>query len=107
MYACWKQKGLAITPTVCLTKNLGFRPDATHTLTAHPLEISLKNQELGEIIHPGKIERNKKLDHQTYNAFFKGSSWTIRESMRKILFQLYIIYRYTKKQIVRRLNLGN
>jgi hypothetical protein len=106
-YACWKQQGLSIIPTVSLIKNLGFRSDASHSLTAHPLEMRVKNQEIRENIHPTKIERNKKLDRQTYNAFFKRSSWTIRESSRKILFQLYIIYKYTKNQVVKRLNLGD
>jgi len=96
-----------IIPTDNLIKNLGFRSDATHTLTAHPLVIRLKNQEIEKLFHPDKIERNKKLDRQTYNAIFKGSSWAIRESMRKILFQLYIIYKYTKKQVVKRSNLGD
>jgi len=97
IYACWKQNGLAITPTVCLVKNLGFRADATHTLTAHPLEMGLKNEEIGEIVHPKIIERNKKLDRQTYKIFYKNSSWNIRRFSQWILWKLYVLYRFIRE----------
>ena len=96
MYACWKQNGLAITPTVCLVKNLGFRPDATHTLTARPLELNLNNDEMEEIVHPKKIERNKKLDRKTYRSFFKSSDWSIGSLMRKVLWEFYLSYKKVK-----------
>jgi len=96
VYACWKQNGLAITPTVSLVKNLGFRSDATHTVTAHPLQLSLNNNEINEIVHPKKITRNRKLDRKTYRVFFQGADWSLHSLKRKVIWELYLIYKKVK-----------
>lgn len=97
MYACWKQQGLSIIPTVSLIKNLGFRPDATHSLTAHPVEQTVVNLEIDEIVHPVKITRNKSLDRRTFKAFYRNSKWSFSSLIQKSVWQLYLVYRFFKK----------
>jgi hypothetical protein len=96
-YACWKQRGLSIIPRVSLIKNLGFRNDATHSLTAHPLEKKVVNQEMTVIHHPSEIQRNKRLDRRIYRAFYRNSTWSFSSLMQTIVWQLYIVYRFLKK----------
>ncbi len=44
-YSMWSQGGLAILPSVNMTTNLGFRPDATHTVVddGNPLANMLRH----------------------------------------------------------------
>ena len=100
MYACWKQQGLSIIPTVSLIKNLGFRSDATHSLTAHPVEQTVTNQEIYELVHPQSIKRNKKLDRRTFKAFYRNSNWTISTLTKKLVWQIYVVYRFIKNIVL-------
>jgi len=60
-YACWKNNGLSIMPSVNLVKNIGFGYTGTHTLGDHFVE-DLKTLPLETIIHPVTITRNIKAD---------------------------------------------
>ena len=66
-FTVWKQEALAIYPNTNLVKNIGFIENATHTFDPESLLANIALGELGEIIHPTKIEREKKAD----NFFFR------------------------------------
>jgi hypothetical protein len=64
VFACWRQRGLSIQPTVSMVTNIGFGEDATHTVyTCHdpradvravPMQFPLK--------HPTMFTENPKAD---------------------------------------------
>ncbi len=54
--------GLAIVPTRNLITNVGFRADATHTTAEGSPRSNVAFQPLGEIIHPSRLEVDKRLD---------------------------------------------
>lgn len=96
-YACWKQQGLSIIPTVSLIKNLGFRADATHSRTASSIEAGVANQEISRIVHPRKMVRNQQLDRRTYRAFFSPSRRSLKSVGRQIRWKAYLVYRSIKQ----------
>ena len=61
-FTCWYNKGLSIVPQYNLVKNIGFRPDATHTQTMG-LMSNLKVFPINAIKHPEVIQRNVKADY--------------------------------------------
>lgn len=96
-YACWKQRGLSIIPSVSLIKNLGFRADATHSFTASSIEADVINREISRIVHPAKVVRNHHLDRRTYRAFFSPSHRSLKSFGRHILWKTYLAYRRVKQ----------
>jgi hypothetical protein len=89
-YAMWSQGGLAILPSVNLTTNLGFRPDATHTVSddGNPI-ANLPRFDLWEIKHPPFVVRHKEADAYTFNYVYGGNAmraaarpYTLKERIR-------------------------
>jgi len=70
--ACvWYHGGLTATPNVNLVTNIGFGPDATHTVTSGD-EEGLPIYPLGELTHPKKVEQNVSADRHVFNHNFGG-----------------------------------
>ncbi|MFY9136475.1 glycosyltransferase family 2 protein [Zwartia sp.] len=70
--ACvWYHGGLTATPNVNLVTNIGFGPDATHTVTSGD-EEGLPIYPLGELIHPQKVKQNVSADRHVFNHNFGG-----------------------------------
>lgn len=67
VFNCWAQSGLAISPTVNLYSNLGFRADATHTTAAEHIFANRQLGELWEIDHPSSVVRNKEADDYNFH----------------------------------------
>jgi len=72
LYACLLQRGLCVIPCVNLIKNIGFRDDATHTLSANSPLANLPLEKLEGIIHPPFIVRHKDADSYTFEYVFGG-----------------------------------
>jgi hypothetical protein len=68
IYTVIEQGGLACYPVRNLTSNLGFRPDATHTIAQDPENCvtpaaNLPHQPLDfPLVHPARVERTTALD---------------------------------------------
>lgn len=69
--SAWYHGGLTATPNVNLVSNIGFGSDATHTQDESPVS-RLHVASIGCIVHPQRVEVNKKADNFTYWFAFKG-----------------------------------
>lgn len=70
--ACvWYHGGLTVTPNVNLVSNIGFGPDATHTLTDSE-QAGLPTYPLGPLIHPKEIKQDLKADRFVFDHNFGG-----------------------------------
>ncbi len=67
----WHHGGLTATPNVNLVSNIGFGPDATHTLATVDLP-GAPVFSLGELRHPTVIERDDAADRYTFDGHFGG-----------------------------------
>jgi hypothetical protein len=76
LYTCFAQSRLSIVPNQNLISNLGFGPDATHTLGESPW-ANLPTYDTWEINHPELITRNLEADLYTFNHHYGGN--TIRQ----------------------------
>ena len=72
--ACvWYGGGLTATPNYNLVKNIGFGPDATHTVReveTPEIDTSVENSSL--ICHPTNVERDIEADKYAYYLHFGG-----------------------------------
>jgi len=62
LFAIWKNNGKAIAPTINMVRNLGFRPDATHT-TEHQKVFALAAGKTTKISHPVNTSINTREDN--------------------------------------------
>ena len=68
-YACWSQNGLSIVPDSNLVSNIGFRPDATHTVGVSHI-AGLPTTDIVEMRHPPFVLRNRDADAYTFDYVF-------------------------------------
>jgi len=71
LYTCWSQYGLSILPNTNLVSNIGFRSDATHTISENSPHARLPISDIWEIKHPSFIIRNQEADSYTFNHIFR------------------------------------
>lgn len=82
-YAVWSQGGLSALPSRNLICNLGWRPDGTHTLAASRWS-DLPLQDIHEIVHPERLEKDEGADRVFFDDFYGGrrlrerASWSYR-----------------------------
>lgn len=69
-FSIWLNRGICVYPNVNLVSNIGFGPDATHTLNTSDKFSNLPYQELKDITSPCKLKRNKKADIISSNVVF-------------------------------------
>lgn len=71
--ACvWYHGGLTATPNVNLVTNIGFGPDATHTLSNTDQE-GLPTESLGGLRHPSLVRQDLTADRKILDRNFGGS----------------------------------
>ena len=76
--ACvWHHGGLTATPNVNLVTNIGFGPDATHTVAHGDLEGAPVG-ELGPLTHPEQIRQDVVADAYVFNRNFGGREHPLR-----------------------------
>jgi hypothetical protein len=73
VYACFHQNSMSIMPSVNLISNIGFRADATHTLSDTPWS-NLPTEELDEIVHPVFMMCDRDSDIYTFEKVFGGEN---------------------------------
>lgn len=70
--ACvWYHGGLTVTPNVNLVSNIGFGPDATHTVIDSE-QARLPTHALGRLSHPKVIKQDLKADRFVFDHNFGG-----------------------------------
>ena len=70
--ACvWHHGGLTATPNVNLVTNIGFGPDATHTVSSGDQD-GLPIHPLGVLTHPEKVKQDQAADRLVFDHNFGG-----------------------------------
>lgn len=95
VYSCWKNKGLAIIPTVNLVSNIGIGPDATNTSSIKAVPIYPKKlQSVNFPLTHQKIERNKSLE-KAYTRASKVSLFRkLKNKIKSVLFKKFVNRKY-------------
>jgi len=75
------KNGLCAIPNANLVTNLGFGPDATHTIDSNERRANLEHERLGPIVHPKHFVTDKAADNFTMEADFRPSE--IREAKER------------------------
>lgn len=70
-YTLFKNRGLAVMPTVNLVSNIGFGSEATHTKVESQV-TAMATEELEEIIHPERVEIDSRADGFTMDYNLSG-----------------------------------
>jgi len=70
-FARWSRNGLGVIPNVNLVRNIGFGPDATHTVAAQQRQ-ALPLADIGELTHPPRVLRDVEADTYTFERHFGG-----------------------------------
>jgi hypothetical protein len=73
VYACWRNQGLSIMPTINLISNIGFRQDATHTIEKSSW-AEMAVGEIQSIRHPKHVVANAVADAYTFEYVFDGQA---------------------------------
>ena len=68
-YSCWVQNGLTATPRVNLVTNIGFGPDATHTIDPND---GWSRRPIGSLLFPLK-HPVLVVPHQRFDAFVENT----------------------------------
>ena len=91
----WHYGGLTAVPNVNLVSNIGFRPDATHTVSVNDPLAKIPTDTLGEIIHPRIIVQDQDADRFVFNKIYLGQ-------LKIFPFNfIVLVYRLVKKIINR------
>jgi hypothetical protein len=80
---CWKEKLLHIAPTKNLVKNIGFRPDATHTVLESPMG-RLSAEELDDYRTDVEMQTLPEIDSLTFYVRFLDSltsPWWLQQAL--------------------------
>jgi len=89
----WRSGGLTAVPNINLVSNIGFGPDATHTVSVNDPLANIATGALREIIHPKIIVQDQVADRFVFNKIYSGR-------LKIFPFNLVVlIYRLVKKII--------
>jgi hypothetical protein len=71
VYSCWAQNALAISPQHNLVTNIGFGPEATHTLDPSSQFANVPSSPIQiPLLHPPVMVRNVKADLHVFDVLF-------------------------------------
>jgi len=89
-YCCWINDGIAIAPAVNLITNIGFRSDATHTLSDQSAlaNIPACHMDIPTLKHPSRVEINKKADHYVRDNIYVGKPISLVNKIYNKLFKV-------------------
>ena len=73
----WYNKGLTATPNVNLVTNIGYGPDATHTVTSKDQE-GIPSEALGKLTHPTQVRVDLEADDYVFKNMFRGPNIVIK-----------------------------
>ena len=79
-YSVWSRGGLAISPSINLISNEGFRPDATHTRISDP-RAGLEAGDIWDLRHPPSLEQHEQLDRLTFDHVLGGAQLRRRQKL--------------------------
>jgi len=74
MVSLWNKGGLNLIPNVNLVSNIGFGPEATHTISINDKNSNLSVGVIGELKYSAEIEQCQIADKYTFNITFGGKN---------------------------------
>jgi hypothetical protein len=74
MASLWNKGGLNLIPNVNLVSNIGFGPEATHTISINDKNSNLSVGVIGELKYSAEIEQCQIADKYTFNITFGGKN---------------------------------
>ncbi len=81
--ACWAHQGLTCTPNANLVANIGYGPEATHTMREeNPAELSHEME--FPLRHPASIQRDMAADNYTMRHRFQAREGIFRRWLRAL-----------------------
>ncbi len=102
-YACQSRSGLSIIPRENLISNIGFGPDATHTIceTRRP---GRAKSDIWEIVHPLVVSRDRYADTYTFDSHWGGKKIKENEAILskikiRILSYIRALQRFFKQSL--------
>ena len=86
-YSSWKNKNLAIIPSVNLISNIGFGQGATHTKNPNHIRANVPFEEIRfPLVHPPEIKSDVRVDKIEAKTIFRFTGIeTIKRAIKKIL----------------------
>lgn len=100
-FACWLHNGLAISPSVNLVTNAGFRSDGTHTKADSPW-ANMPAFEIGEMVPPPRVEADRRADWWEFVHHY-GGEWYREQTRPMNRLRRYLRpLRSAAKRLVRR-----
>jgi len=91
----WFNHGIAVTPNICLVRNIGYGKDATHTRRVHSWFRKIVYGSVNEITHPAKLIVDKEADRYSMQTMFSCSLLVI--SIKKIVKSNTLLYGLYKR----------
>jgi hypothetical protein len=83
-YTCIKNNAFSITPFNNLVSNVGYQ--GSHTLGKREChDVPAKSIDLIYIVHPSKIDSNKRLDKKIYRKIHALPPITVRNAIKKMI----------------------
>jgi len=96
-YTIYKNNGLSVIPQINLVKNIGFGPNATHTIVTEKMDDpNIFGHLKFPISHPEHIERDKEFDSWIDIEYYKSRVSIGRRLLRRIPY-LRQIWKFCKK----------
>jgi len=85
MFTCWRHNSFNVTPGVNLVSNIGFGPNATHTVDPDASWANIKGRRMVfPLRHPGDMTICEHADRSTFNCRFLHSVSIFRRSLRRM-----------------------
>lgn len=85
VYNILKNEGIGIAPNFNLTSNIGFRPDATHTINLEDKAANRPTEEIQKLVHPNFIVVNRTADlYSRNNVFYVPTNYEKRGIVYRI-----------------------
>lgn len=84
-YACWENKALSVLPNQNLVSNIGFGPDATHTIQKDSSQSNLEAMTIHfPLNYPKEIKRSLNADIYTFQKVFQPKESLERKIKNRI-----------------------
>ena len=88
LFSRWNQGGCSIVPSVNLIKNIGFGPDATHTVSADHPQAGISAGELKFPLKHRPFEIDRNYDRLIFNSFINEPTVGILKNTIKVIKKL-------------------
>ncbi|MDB4926962.1 nucleotide-diphospho-sugar transferase [Mucilaginibacter sp.] len=93
MYCIWNNSGVCVIPWRNMISNIGFGPDATHTLSENSTHAKMKQFDLLNVIHPQNTLPDNGADRfMRYNVIIDSPFKHFKQKLRTLLKKILIRY---------------